>query len=267
MSNFSAQVVRSIGRHFVSITCVQTPPDGGAKALLFSGFIADIVGEWFYITAGHILRDIESAIDAGSKFNHWRLGDQTAGKQSNNIAVPYDFELKHWCTLEESSTGLDYAALHIGGLYRMQLEAGGVVPIAKQGWGDYVSSHNHWVLAGIPSESISYDDKTNFTAKFVMIPLVSETPTMSAGQKAVNRFSARILEGSDEVVKDIDGMSGGPIIMLSKASGAWKYSVIGIQSAWCPSTRTILACPFSSFAKALEPVVLEALSQCGRQSD
>jgi hypothetical protein len=61
-------------------------------------------------------------------------------------------------------------------------------------------------------------------------------------------------------VKDVDGMSGGPIVMLWKANEAWKYSVIGIQSAWYRSARIIAACPFSSFTEALEPVVHEALS-------
>jgi hypothetical protein len=29
---------------------------------LFSGFVVDIAGEWFYVTAGHILRDIRKAL-------------------------------------------------------------------------------------------------------------------------------------------------------------------------------------------------------------
>ncbi|MBP5949365.1 hypothetical protein [Pseudomonas sp. P42] len=265
MKNFTERFASSIGRHFVTLSCVQhslTPK--GVRIHLFSGFVVDIMGEWFYVTAGHILRDVSSAINGGSTFDLWRLDDQTAGKRFNNIAVPYDFQIEHWCVLEDASVGLDYAAVHLGGLYRQQLEAGGVVPITKQAWGDYVTEHDHWVLYGIPSESISYDDTTQITAKVVMVPLVSAEPPPLTAQKAENQFYAKLADGSEEVVKDIDGMSGGPIFMLWKADDTWKYSVIGVQSSWYSSARVIAACPFSSFAEALEPVVEEALSELRR---
>jgi hypothetical protein len=152
----------------------------------------------------------------------------------------------------------------VGGLYRQQLEAGGVVPITKQAWGDHVTEHDHWVLYGIPSESISYDGANQITAKVVMVPLVSAEPPRLVEQKAENQFYAKLANGSEEVVGDIDGMSGGPIVMLRKADDTWKYSVIGVQSGWYSSTRVIAACPFSSFAEALEPVVEEALFELRR---
>lgn len=262
MNKFTERFANSIGRHFVALSCVQhLPASKSMRVHVFSGFVVDIMGEWFYVTAGHILRDVRRAIDGGSAFDLWRLDDQTAGKRFNNIAVPYDFQLEHCCVLEDASAGLDYAAVHLGGLYRKQLEAGGVVPIAKKAWGDHVTEHDHWVLFGIPSESISYDGTTQITAKVVMVPLVSAEPPPLAAQKAESQFYAKLADGSEEVVKDIDGMSGGPIVMLWKADDTWKYSVIGVQSAWYPNARIIAACPFSSFADALEPVVEEALSE------
>ena len=47
---------RNAGRHFVSLSCVQQRPDGDESVIVFSGFIAEIQGEWVYVTAGHILR-------------------------------------------------------------------------------------------------------------------------------------------------------------------------------------------------------------------
>jgi len=221
----------------------------------------EIMGEWFYMTAGHILKDLRTAMDAGSVFDEWRLGDQTAGNKFNNVPVPYDFQLEQWSVLEDESTGLDYAAVHLGGLFRQQLEAGGVAPITKQAWGDHITQHDHWILAGIPRESISYDDTSNITAKFVMVPLLPTKPPPLPEQKAGNQFFAKLADGSEKVVSDIVGMSGGPIIMLWKVDNTWKYSIIGVQSAWYPKGRIIAACPFPSFAEALEPVVEEALTR------
>ena len=116
----------------MTLSCVQHPHDSTEMRVhVFSGFVVSVVGEWFYITAGHILKDIRTAIEAGTTFDVWRLGDQTAGNLFNNTAIPYAFELDKWFVLEDSEAGLDYATVHLGGLYRKQLEAGGVSPLAK----------------------------------------------------------------------------------------------------------------------------------------
>lgn len=244
------------------MSCIQhLPAPEKTRVHVFSGFVVDIIGEWFYVTAGHILRDITIAIDAGCIFDVWRLGDQTAGNRFNNIAVPYDFQLDHWCVLEDAPSGLDYAAVHLGGLYRKQLEAGGVLPIDKQAWSNHVTEHDYWALVGIPNESVSYDGTTVIAARVVMVPLAPAEPPPLAERRAENQFFAKLADGSEDVVKDVAGMSGGPIFMLQKADGSWKYSVIGVQSAWYPGARIIAACPFSSFAEALEPLVEEALSK------
>ena len=228
---------------------------------VFSGFVVDVAGEWFYVTAGHILRDIRKAVEAGSTFDVWRLGDHTAGNRFNNTAVPYAFELDHWLVLEDSSAGLDYATVHLGGLYRQQLEAGGVVAIAKDAWSDHIADYDHWALVGIPSETVSYDGKTIIAARVVLAPLTPAEAPPLAEQKAQNQFYAKLADDSEQFVKDIVGMSGGPLFMLRNSDGTWKYSIIGVQSAWYPSARIVAACPFSSFGYALEPIVKEALSK------
>lgn len=261
MNDFTNRVVKTVGRHFVTLSCVQHPPQKDqTRILLFSGFVVEIVGEWFYITAGHILRDIRTAIESGSTFDVWRFGDQTASNKFNDTAIPYSFELEQWLVLEDSETGLDYAAVHLSGLYRKQLEAGEVTAIAKDAWSDHLTDHDHWALIGIPSESVLYDGKTIINARVVLAPLIqADTPPL-AEEKAQNQFYAKLIDGSEQFVKDVDGMSGGPIFALKNVSGVWKYSVIGIQSAWYPTSGLLVACPFTSFGLALEKIVREALS-------
>jgi hypothetical protein len=231
---------------------------------VFSGFVIDVAGEWFYITAGHMLRDIRKALDSGSTFDVWRFGDQTAGNRFSNTAVPYDFDFGGWCVLEDAAAGLDYAAVHVADFYRQQLEAGAVLPIGKHAWGDHVTEHDHWALVGIPKESVSYDGETMISARFVMVPLTPVEPPPLARHMTENQFFAKLADDSEGVVKEIVGMSGGPIVSLRHVAGAWKYSVIGVQSAWYPSDRVVAACPFSSFARALEPIVEEALDRLQR---
>lgn len=56
-------------------------------------------------------------------------------------------------------------------------------------------------------------------------------------------------------------MSGGPVIAVIGSSTAFKFGVIGVQSAWYSEARIIAACPFASFGAALEPIVEEALRE------
>ena len=262
-SNFTDQVGRSVGRHFVSLSCVQGFSTGPEKLLLFSGFVAEITGEWFYVTAGHILRDVQLAINAGSAFSIWRLGDQTAAHgKFEHTAIPFDFEIEKWIVIEEGESGMDYAAVHLASLYRLQLEAGGVEALAKDAWSNHISAFDHWALAGIPSESVLYDGKTNIGAHFVLAPLIEADIPAQAGKRAENQFYAQLGEGSEGLVKDLDGMSGGPVIGLKHSDGiGWRYAVIGVQSAWYPSIRTVAICPFSSFALALEQAVEPVLAR------
>lgn len=260
MSDLATRVAESVRQHFVSLSCVQDLPDSETrKILVFSGFIVEMADEWFYITAGHILRLIRTAQTTGSTFDAWRLGDHTAGNKFNGMAVPYDFQLDQWYVIEDEDQGLDYAAVHIGGLYRRQLEVGGISPLTKAAWGTPDMNHDHWVLAGIPSESVSYDGITNIAARFVAAPLSSTDAPPLAGPRSQNQFYALLADGGEEAVRDIDGMSGGPVFMLKHENGKWKYGVIGVQSGWYRSNRTIVACPFASFAFALEEAIQSAL--------
>ncbi len=261
------KVGRRVGKHFVSLSCRQIDPRlEEPKLWMFSGFVVEILDEWFYITAGHIIRDIKIAIDSGSTFDVWRLGDQTASdletrKRHKNMAVPYDFNVDHWYVLRDEALGLDYAVTHLSTLYRKQLEAGGVLPFKKDLWLEYSNAGSIWGLAGVPSETVTYDGTTHIDARFTLLGLTPADPPPAAGQKAKNQFYAVLHSSSQEIVGDIDGMSGGPVVAVMTSTEGFAYFVIGVQSAWYPDSRLIAACPFSSFALALEPIIDEALRE------
>ena len=260
MTNFNERVGKSLGRHFVTLSCVQHPREGGdMKVHVISGFVVAVKGEWFYMTAGHILRDIRQAIEGGSTFDIWRFGDQTAGNNFQNTAIPYDFDLEKWFVLENAEAGLDYATVHIGGLLRQLFAAGSVTPLDRNAWGNHLTAHDEWALVGIPRETVEYDGNTTISARFVMAPLTQVDAPPLAEQRAENQFYAQLAENSDGFMQDVDGMSGGPVFMLYQVGEAWKYKLIGVQSAWYRASRILAICPFSSFGEALEPIVEEAL--------
>jgi len=254
VSSLTERFFRTVGRHFVTLSCVQRRPGTTEERLfVFSGFLVEAAGVWFYVTAGHILRDIRKSLARGDTFDIWRLDDQTAGNRFNGAAIPYAFDIERWLVIEDEEVGLDFAVVPLDTYYCRHLKAGGAVPIDKIAWGDHVTEHDQWALVGIPSESVAYDKKTIITGRIAVMPLEPADEPPGAGRKAENQFYARIKDLGN--VKDIDGMSGGPVFSLKKIDGTWKYKVIGVQSAWYPSARIIAACPFASLGQELERLV------------
>lgn len=254
MNSLTERFFRTVGRHFVTLSCVQRPSGSGEERLfVFSGFLVEAGGVWFYVTAGHILREIRKSLARGDKFDVWRLDDQTAGNSFNGAAIPYAFDIEKWLIIEDEAVGLDFAVVPLETYYCRHLKAGGAVPIDKTAWGGHVTEHDQWALVGIPSESVAYDKKTIITGRIAVMPLEPTDEPPGAGRKAENQFYARIKDMGN--VKDIVGMSGGPVFSLKKIDGTWKYKVIGVQSAWYPNERIIAACPFASLGQELEKVV------------
>jgi hypothetical protein len=247
--------LRAFGRHFVTLTCMQTPPGAPEHVVLISGFIIEVSGHWFYVTAGHILRDIDQAHAAGSTFDVWRLGDQSAGGPHRQTGIPFDFVRKDWIVIRDDSVGLDYAALHLRDLYRLALESGRVVPLVKDTWGDHVTEYDQWVLVGVPAETVAHNGQSLITAKLVGIAVVEADEPEGAGSKAENQFYAKLRNGSESHLKNVEGMSGGPLFATKRQGGDLRYKVIGVQSAWYPLQRIIAVCPFSSLGLGLEEAV------------
>jgi hypothetical protein len=256
MSDINERFLKAVGRHFVTLSCMQTPPKSSTEhTVLFSGFVIAVDDLWFYATAGHVLRFIQSSVAAGGKFDVWRLGDQTARGPFKEIGIPFDFLADQWLVIEDESVGLDYAALPLRDLYRQALERGGVLPVRKDVWSDHVTEYDQWVLVGVPAETVTHDGKSLITAKVVSVALEETEAPIGAGTKADNQFYGRLAEGSEAVVKNVEGMSGGPIFATKKTGSTLRYKVIGVQSAWYSSSRIVAACPFSSLGLGLENAV------------
>ena len=190
MANLIQHFKATAGPHFVTLSCVQVLPDGSEKALVFSGFVAEVTGAWCYVTAGHVLRGLDSASKGGSTFIVWRLGDQTAAQgRFNDTAIPFEFEREEWLVIENEDQGLDYAVIGLHDHFRRQLEVGGVQALGRTSWALPLQGEDaQWVLMGVPSESITYDGVTNLHARFVIVRLIPAEEPPTAGARARNHI-------------------------------------------------------------------------------
>jgi hypothetical protein len=247
--------LEAVGKHFVTMSARQTVP-GAEQAHVFvaSGFVIFVEGFWFYVSAGHVIRNIQSAIAAGSTFDTWRLGDQ-AGRSPFDSGITFDFDPAKWIVIRDERVGLDYAALALRELYWKGLQTGGIIPIGRDTWGDHVTECHQWVLVGVPAETVTSDGVNIIRARLVSTAVKETEAPEAAGEKVENQFYAKLIDGSEAVVKNVEGMSGGPVFATYKTETGLAYKVIGIQSAWYPTLRIIAACPFSSLGFGLEEAV------------
>ena len=145
MIDATQPIANAVRKHFVSLSCVQSKPNStGRKLHLFSGFVIEILDAWFFITAGHVVRDLRTETAAGSTFGKWRLADTISGPKFQNTAVPFEFSLDSWLVVENESIGIDYAAIHLEDFFARQLSVGGVTPIARDAWADHPAFRNRW---------------------------------------------------------------------------------------------------------------------------
>lgn len=253
MDPFSIAAFQSFRKHFVTMSCVQRRTGNATEiARVFSGFVIDIEGHWFYATAGHIVSDIRRAIECGSEFTTWRLGDQLGQSKAGTRAIPFEFELDRWRVLYNKRLGFDYAALPLDFLYRLGLEEGGVEAIKRSAWGWPQQPHKRWFVVGVPSETVKFDGDTELRAQMVMLPMDQvEAPVAAEGMER-RWFYAKLTEASEDFARDVDGMSGGPIFsVMQDDDGDFHYRVIGVQSAWYRSRRIVAFAPIAAYANAL----------------
>jgi hypothetical protein len=253
MTDLTQHVSTAVGKHFITLSCLQYPPSvTPVKSLAFSGFLVEADKEWFYVTAGHVLRDIRAALATGCSFDVWRFGEQAGANRFTGMAIPYEFNLDAWLAVRHDGMGLDYAAVHIGDDYRRQLQAAGVAAIGKDAWSDHGAEVDHWVLVGIPSETIQYDGQTAITARVAITPLAHAEEPAPRGVHKANRFYATPLVSPDAFFNDARDFGGGPVFSLKWDGKRWLYWVIGVQSDWYPTIRTMAISSFASVAAALE---------------
>lgn len=250
MAELTPVVATAVRRHVVTLNCMLFVPGKSRRPLLFSGFVIDLKGEWFFITAGHILADLRKGLELGYQFKYWQLGDQTANNQFA-AGVPFHFDVDEWLDIyDRHETGMDYAAVHLTYMYRRQLEAGGIQAVPGRTGNDHTSEHDHWVIAGFPAESIE-DGETMISARLTIIPLIpTEPPPHST--KRLFHFYAALDERTGSKFQDANGLSGGPILAFKRVGNNLEYAVIGVQSAWYRDSRILIACHFDSFTAGLE---------------
>lgn len=244
------------------------PLDYQPGHILFSAFVVSVQNIWFLITAGHILRDIETRIKPRRRIVKARLIDSLQNSQ-NKESIPFDFDDAPKAPIYRKEEGIDYGIIMLRPGYVRLLLAGGTRAFDEKEYENPPGKADKYFLLGFPSQARKIDHTRREGGGNITIdigcPLVPIQPVDDPPaelQLTEIRFYAKvpIIKGNryaeDGKMTDIEGMSGGPIIAVKKiSSGEIRYWIIAVQSGWLKSERILAACYMEPLINALRGCV------------
>ena len=241
--------------HLVGLVVTALAPNGQIRNYMYSGFMADIQGNWLWITAGHSLTDdIEPAIKAGYKVLQAFFVDRTAdGDTSPPIIIDFDRSRR----IGFYNDSIDVGILEISELTKRNLKANKIPAVTSRVCGNPHATYSGYYLIGAPEEFFALEpagDGANLKFSPLALPLWRiPDQTFPDGtfrlQFEADPMSVKI---DGEPLKSVVGMRGGLIVGCEEKA----YFPLAIQSGWDKDAWILRAMP-------VLPVLLAIEKACG----
>ena len=120
----------------------------------FSCFLITIFDQWFLVTAGHVLQDLDPLIESGElAFTGRVLAHYYGDGASHRLPIPFDYASHK--RIHVYNEHLDFALIALHFLEVQQLKANGRLPFAFEGrserpWDEY----DGFAIIGFPDEDV-----------------------------------------------------------------------------------------------------------------
>lgn len=254
--------IRHYGRHCVTLSWLDSSSpwasenEGRGRAHHVSGFIAAVRDQWYLITAGHVIQDIDAALNAGQRISGFRVND-CWGPLAQHPPQVFDYRGSPRQFLHDEDLGTDVGYVELDGNTKSRIEANGVVPLSQAAWAMKTDGFDEYFICGSPSNKQSttpLPNGLNMIQQLAFFHLEKLNDPPAELIKPCERVffkRPRVLQTEDgEVIDSIDGMSGSPIFGVDYAEK--RYYVVAIQSGVDRATERILfGCWFLRLARAL----------------
>lgn len=267
--------VSMLCRHLVGLVVeYQSKDDSGAPVhsrAVISGFVLELHSRWFWVTAGHTLKDyLDKPINDGTlRIIDSGFADYWVTDAEHRHLYPFRYEPGCAFYIEAAEDSLDFGLIPLDGLMRQAFAKNGVIPISRNNW---ISQHqlefSVYKMLGFPAHENRVRTIGGVTANYALTALLDleRITNEEAGPSAGDEwFSARLHPGAK--LPSIEGMSGGPIYGFRKVDDRWSYHVVALQSRWWPERRIIFGCSLPRFAEAVYHDMAELLGEHRRPED
>lgn len=274
--------------HMVVLTYIGMPSKAdlgkGVKPIpqAASGFVIEVDGSTFWITAGHVLRDIADAKNRGVTiqrarlFDRWKHGGIVAGDDGVPIELGTDSEF----AIYDETRGIDCGGIRLSKNHRALLDKVDIEILTERSWTDWngvPDNAKDLAILGVPEETTSSEVQMSggkATVRGEVTPVVAPAEHLvtppSEWMKEHPRIIAKLRDDlvpenpkEGYALTNFVGMSGGPVFLVFRNPlGEGEYRLLGIQSTWNGASRTIAAHPITTVVAALRHAI-----QKGKDSD
>jgi hypothetical protein len=249
-------------QHFIHLECRIDVPGGPVDApWAISGFVIEVAGEVFLVTAGHCLAKVEEYRERGCTVKGWHLDDAawisdrhtglgvTAFETARyNGICPFLYDEAVKGHIHDDNLGADYGIVHLRTMYRLQLLANRIVPLGADSWPTKRRNFERFWLLGIPEETVAVQGEVwmDKTIRLLELDPLAQEQAPEHMRKAFPRQFYKIIDGMDDPNEPLDsivGMSGGPVFAAREINDEMRYWLVGIQSGWDSTSRVVAVCP------------------------
>ena len=271
----NSEAMGFMSRHFVALLCEceLTEADGTKKrgVNVFSGFLLQLHGHGFWVTAGHCLKDeLDEPLKAGTlKILGGSYLDHFGHEPKFVDGVPYTYEMGDSFYIEDPENGLDFALIRLDSLKVQAFLANDLIFISRKNWEHQPKLHyDSYLMLGLIGQprlelqggkTILHTEQAMITVNKITPDDIGELPHDMSEPPSEDWFLGRIPK--DEKIPSIQRMSGGPIYGFRNGTdGQLMYHVVALQSRWWTKSRNIFGCPLTLFGEWCHDVLSDVLA-------
>jgi hypothetical protein len=242
-------------------------PNKEIQCIFRSGFVLEMAGKWYWITAGHILESIDAAMkDDQLLVEQFRLLDGFGANTIDKHYIPFDYPGAWRFYENDDHLGLDYGVVELGPIEKYLLERNNILYLKVEE--DETCEGlplDFFFLMGLPEDCVErsirpiqggYAVVGKPNPSFIHVEKSIDPPKAEKG-KVYSRFVGQLNENSS--AGGIDGMSGGPLVGMTSDGAV--HRIVGIQSGWLPESRITFACALDAVIPRLTQVINQKIDR------
>lgn len=229
-----------------------------------SGTLIMIRGVCCYLTAGHVLKDLEELrASPQAEIVGATLADTFGLEPASKMPIPFDLKNARFFYVDDEAEGLDFGVIALEPHYVRLLAKNGVIALTEERWIHQERvEFNGYAMLGFPEEfassRICSSGFASVSPTFLGIKKLDAAPEGRTPTRHP-QFIGQL--GDKSGLQSVKGMSGGPIFGFRLGpDGKLHYWIVALQSMWNSEKRIVYGCSLPVLASLMTKWTDEAIS-------